>query len=274
MAYPSAGLYEVAAHGANASLAIGKTGVWNPETYREWARLMLPVPDDALSNQTAEGLLTRLLSPNIVVYSEENRRISEFLQAHPGSGEGYLQAAILCGVMAFNDHSGMFRDIRPALNRMTAFLAAADVLGVSKDLPGMKVAEALRLTLCGQQRDALAMKLPTQGKLADWKEIIRLRNSMDWRSGRSAAVMGSPALQHEYFRALTMAINEMAGIDFLEESKLEQIDLNYCRIANERYLSVRGGHLFTEPFWFPNCGRSLMPPRMKATLPLINHGRG
>lgn len=251
LAYPSAGLYEVAAHGANASLAIGKTGVWNPETYREWARLMLPVPDDALSNQTAEGLLTRLLSPNIVVYSEENRRISEFLQTHPCSGEGYLQAAILCGVMAFNDHSGMFRDIRPALDRVTAFLAAADVLGVSQDSPGMKVAEALRLTLCGQQRDALAMNLPTQGKLADWKEIIRLRNSMDWRSGRSAAAMGSPALQHEYFRALTMAVDEYTGIEFLEEIKLEQIDLDYCRIANERYLSVSGGHLFTKPVLVP-----------------------
>lgn len=251
LAYPSAGLYEVAARGVNTSLAVGKTGVWNPETYREWARLMLPAPDDALSNQTAEGLLTRLLSPGIVVYSEENRRISEFLQAHPGSGEGWLQAAILCGVMAFNDHSGMFRDIRPALDRMTAFLAAADVLGVSKESPGRKVAEALRLTLCGQQRDALAMNLPAQGKLADWKEIIRLRNSMDWRSGRPAAGMGSPALQHEYFRALTMAINEMSGIDFLEEIKLEKIDLGYCRIANERYLSVRGGHIFSKPILIP-----------------------
>ncbi|OJU99120.1 MAG: hypothetical protein BGO12_11490 [Verrucomicrobia bacterium 61-8] len=251
LAYPSAGLYEVAAHGVNTSLAVGKTGVWNPETYREWARLMLPAPDNALSNQTAEGLLTRLLSPDIVVFSEENRRISEFLQAHPGSGEGYLQAAILCGVLAFNDHSGMFRDIRPTLNRMTAFLAAADVLGVSKESPGMKIAEALRLTLCGQQRDALAMNLPSQGKLADWKEVIRLRNSMDWRSGRSAAAMGSPALQHEYFRALTMAVDEYTGIDFLKEIKLEEIDLGYCRIANERNLSVSGGHLFSKPVLVP-----------------------
>ncbi|MBN8708294.1 MAG: serine protease [Verrucomicrobia bacterium] len=212
---------------------------------------MLPAPDNALSNQTAEGLLTRLLSPDIVVFSEENRRISEFLQAHPGSGEGYLQAAILCGVLAFNDHSGMFRDIRPTLNRMTAFLAAADVLGVSKESPGMKIAEALRLTLCGQQRDALAMNLPSQGKLADWKEVIRLRNSMDWRSGRSAAAMGSPALQHEYFRALTMAVDEYTGIDFLKEIKLEEIDLGYCRIANERNLSVSGGHLFSKPVLVP-----------------------
>lgn len=248
---PSAGLYEVAARGMNASIAVGKTGIWNPETYREWARLMLPASDPSLSNQTAEGLLTSLLSPSVVVYAQENRGISEFLQAHPGSAEGYLQASILCGVMAFNDHSGMFRDIRPALNRMTAFLAAADALGISNESPGMKIAEALRLTLCGQQRDALAMALPAQGKLADWKEIIRLRNSMDWRSGRSAAAMGSPALQHEYFRALTMAVDEYSGIDFLEESKLEKIDLDYCRIANERFLSVSGGHLFTKPVLIP-----------------------
>jgi len=247
LAYPSAGVYEVAAHGANTSLSVGKTGVWNPETYREWARLMLPAPDDALSNQTAEGLLTRLLSPSLTVYLEENRRISDFLQTHPGSPDGCLQAAILSGVIAFNDHSGKFRDIRPALDRMTAFLAAAEALGAPKDSAEMKIAEAMRLTLCGQQAAALAVGLPAQGKLADWREIIRLRNTMDWRSGRSAAEMGSPALKHEYFRALTFAINEMAGMEFLKSLPQEQLDLEYCRIANETDLSVSGGHVFSKP---------------------------
>ncbi len=251
LAYPSQGKYEVSGLGAAASLHVGQTGVWNPETYLEWARLMLPTPDAALSNQTAEGLLAKLLSPGLSVYLEENRRISDFLQAHPGSADGFLQAAILCGAIAFNDHSGKFRDIRPALNRMTAFLAAAEALGAPGDSAEMKIAEAMRLTLCGQQTDALAINLPAQGKLSDWKEIIRLRNTMDWRSGRSAAEMGSPALKHEYFRALTLAINEMAGMEFLKSLPQEQLDLNYCRIANETDLSVSGGHVFSEPILKP-----------------------
>lgn len=251
LAYPSQGHYEVSCLGATAPLPVGQAGVWNPETYLGWAKLMLPTPDAALSNQTAEGLLTKLLSPGIEVYLGENRRISDFLQAHPGSPEGYLQAAILSGAIAFNDHSGKFRDIRPALNRMTAFLAAAEALGASKDSPEMKIAEAMRLTLCGQQTAALAVNLPAQGKLADWREIIRLRNTMDWRSGRSAAEMGSPALKHEYFRALTFAVNEMAGMEFLKALPQEHLDLEYCRIANETDLSVSGGHVFSKPVLKP-----------------------
>jgi len=247
LSYPSQGNYEVGCFGATASLRVGQIGVWNPETYLDWARLMLSTPDTVLSNQTAEGLLTKLLSPGIDVYLEENRRISDFLQAHPGSADGYLQAAILSGAIAFNDHSGKFRDIRPALNRMTAFLAAAEALGAPKDSAEMKIAEAMRLTLSGQQADALAVNLPTQGKLADWKEIIRLRNTMDWRSGRSAAEIGSSALKHEYFRALTFAVNEMAGMEFLKSLPQEQLDLEYCRIANETDLSVSGGHVFSKP---------------------------
>ncbi|HEY5792590.1 MAG TPA: hypothetical protein VIS74_04785 [Chthoniobacterales bacterium] len=197
-------------------------------------------------------LARTLLSSSQSIYFKENARISSFLQAHPNSGQGHLQATFLLGTIALNDYSGDFRDIRIPLNRMIAHLAAADALGVPRDHPNRQFVEVLRLTLCGQQADALAaLKTwkPPQGFeaiLADWQEIFRLRNTQDWRESRSAALHGSPALKREYFRALVKAINATAGLDFLREAKI-QPDPALWRIANESSLSVSDGHTFSKP---------------------------
>jgi len=234
-----------------------ETGIWKPETYRPWALKVLPKSDPASPNQSAKECAFSLLSPDLKTLLAENDRISAFLNLHPGSAAGHLQAALLVGTIALNDYSGRFQDIRIPLNRMVAHLAAADALGLPSDDRGRQLAEAMRLTLSGLQADALASvkSWPSDHGFGDWEAILKLRNTTDWRDGRTAALTGSPALQSEYYRALCKALSVSDGLRFLgdikgtKEKKSSPADAqaSWYRIPNEFGRSVSESHAVTTP---------------------------
>lgn len=245
------GVYDVRWGGQKAVVSVSE-GVWNPATYQSWATDVLAPAQTAEPDVTCAECAQTLLDPGVKTFQHENARISGFLNAHPASAQGHLQAAMLVGTVALNDFSGTFRDLRIPLNRMTAHLAAADALGLKSTDSGRQLAEALRLTLCGQQAAALAqLDAWDRGEdpgLAEWDAILRLRNTLDWRNGGEAAVAGSRALKLEYFRALTHAIGASVGAEFLEAAGIEP-DIAVCRIANEVSLSIGDGHRFTRPLF-------------------------
>lgn len=224
------------------------SGVWNPVTYKPWAAEFFSTPDSATPDVSSMGCAKTLLDPSFKVFAGENTRLSEFLVAHPSSADAHLQAALLLGTIALNDYSGEFRDTRIPLNRMVAHLAAAEALGTSPAAPARLLAEGIRLTLCGQQAAALEAMAswPDIPELKEWKEILRLRNTLDWREGREAALKGGPALRYEYFRALANGINAASAVEFLKESEAEP-DSTFWHIANETSLSVENGHVFSKP---------------------------
>ncbi len=242
-----AGHYELKWEGKKETVSLA-TGVWNPATYKTWAKSLLLPSDPVSPSLSSLACAETLLNPDFKVLAAENERLSKFLSEHPASAAGHLQAALLVGTIALNDYSGMFCDLRIPLNRMTSHLAAADALGMQPGDPARQLAEGLLLTLCGQQADALTSVAawPEEREMKEWKAILRLRNTWDWREGRSSALAGSPALRREYFRALSHALDVANAMEFFKESGV-QPDIAYWRIANERPLSVQQGHLFSKP---------------------------
>lgn len=243
----SARSYQVIGDGGKGTVSVAD-GVWNPASYQDLVKNLWPVSGSTQPEVTSLACASTLLVPTLDVFFAENQRISDFLTKHPDSAEGHLQAALLVGTIGLNDYSGKFRDVRIPLNRMTAHLAAADALGAVPSDPVRLLAEGIRLTLCGQQADALAAveTWPETPELGEWAAILRLRNTLDWRNERAAAMAGSAGLQYEYFRALARAIESQKGIEFLEEIKAEP-EVTYWRAANETKLSVQTGHVFTKP---------------------------
>lgn len=247
--------YEVTVSGATAVVST-KHGVWNPGTYAGLAKSLFPSTTSngqavSLPDVSGSSFARRLLTPDIDKLVAESTRVATFVGAHPRSPEGHVQAALLLGTLALNDHAGTFRDVRTPLNRLVAHLTLADAFGAQTSEPSRRLAEALRLTLIGQQADALAIigQLPRDDAAwTEWAALLRLRNTCDWREGRETALHGSDALKLEYFRALTIAINADAGVQFLREGKIP-LNLGFARIANETGLSVGNGHVFTKPIF-------------------------
>lgn len=221
-------------------------GVWNPASYETWAKQVMGTPDPAVPDATNWQLAQSLLTPGFSVFYTENQRISQFLNQHPTSAAGHLQAALLLGTVALNDFAGEFSDIRIPLNRMVAHMAAAMAMGISLDDPAWRLAESLRLTLCGQQSDALKSLASWKdtGFMPEWNSILHLRNTSDWRGLRQSSAAAGPALKTEYFRALSHAIDPAAGIEFLKETG-EPPQIANWRAANECNLSVSLGHMIS-----------------------------
>lgn len=243
--------YEVTA-GEKRQVVSLKSGVWHPASYVSLAQGMLAAPaaaeDDAAQILTCAGAL---LTPNLKTFVAENRRISRLLSERPTSASGHVQAALLLGTIALNDYSGQFRDVRPLLNRLTAHLAAADALDGTSTAAGRQLGEVLRLTLCGQQAEALvALKSFSSAEdktLEEWIGVLVLRNTCDWRGGHKRAMAGSEALKQEYFRALVRSVGAEAGVNFIKDAGIKP-NVGYWRIANEVALSVENGHRFTKSF--------------------------
>lgn len=228
-------------------------GVWNPETYRRWVDLLLSGAKPTSEVGVGSDLAKKLLEPDLETFLAESKSISDLLQAHPNSSLGHIDAALLLGTIGLNDYAGCFRDIRPVLNRMVAHLAVADALGANQEWTSRQLAEAIRLTLCGQQANALSVIDRWTGAewqtpaFQGWAALLRLRNTDDWREKSELAKAGPEALRYEYFRALT----EVADVDmartFLDDLKIEPT-ISYFRMANESSLSVANGHYFTSPW--------------------------
>ncbi len=241
--------YEVMMAGKARVISI-EQGVWNPASYQSFAKEFFTTTEVTSPTLSDTECAEALLSPDLKTFIAENKRLSDFLSEHPASAAGHVQASLLLGTIALNDYSGAFRDVRIPLNRMIAHLAAADALSVQTQTTGRSLAESLRLTLCGRQVEALAsLEDFSSGQdkvLAEWAVILRLRNTGDWRADRGHALSGSDALKHEYFRALVRSVSCAMGIQFLKEAEVKP-DAGYWRIANEEFLSVGHGHVFSKP---------------------------
>jgi len=228
-------------------------GVWNPASYASWAGVLFEGAKPASEVGTAGDLVGKLLTPTLEVLLEQNSSISQMLQAHPNSSFGHIDAALLLGTIGLNDYAGCFRDTRPVLNRMVAHLAVADALGARQDWPTRQLAEAIRLTLCGQEADALKLMEQWTGPewqapgFQGWTSLLRMRNTDDWRDQQAIAKAGPEALRYEYFRALVDVTNAEKAREFLENAGISP-KAAYYRIANQGSLSISNGHHFTLPW--------------------------
>jgi len=72
---------------------------------------------------------------------------------------------------------------------------------------------------------------------------LLMRATLDWRIAGEVMAESPAALRHEFFRCLLLAADDGVALEFLRKIKDESSE--YCRIANERRLSVSGGHAFS-----------------------------
>lgn len=229
-----------------------ESGVWNPASYQPLAKEFFKQADASPVALSDQDFAEVLLSPGLTTFITQDRRLSLFLTEHPASASAQVQAALLVGTIALNDHAGSFRDLRIPINRMIAHLAAADALGAAPEsMPGRRLAESLRLTLCGRQADALVsltdLASAQNPVLVEWATVLRLRNTGDWREDRALALQGTEALKHEYFRALVRSVGAGMGLQFLRDAGVKP-QAGYWRIANEVSLSVSHGHIFSKSY--------------------------
>jgi tetratricopeptide (TPR) repeat protein len=219
---------------AVARLAIGKNN--NPETgifHTPVHRTLLDLTPDTLTRVSGE--------------------LSRELSAHMRSASLHEAAALTLGAFALRESSGRFNDVRWALNRMTAHLAMAHALSNGKpDLDG-RLAEAVRLTLSGQQTLALAV-LRSLGAGTDpesvrsWRSALHLRITEDWRELK--APWGASRLeQQEYLRARRATVPATSSLLELERLKIDPEDsADWIRILQNatRDMAVEEGRLVTE----------------------------
>jgi hypothetical protein len=232
-----AGRYLLRSGNATGQVDLG-TGVWTPATYLSWAQTHLKPGTETLTPAADEECVKALLTPGWKVLLGEDQRISEALRQNPASARAHTQAAVLVGTLALNEYAGHFEDARLYLNRVTAHLAAAQALGQSVDEPIFRLAQAIRLTLTGEQStalpliDALRTETGINRAYQEWALLLRLRVTCDWREGRESAAAGSPALRQEYFRALVRATAVTKGLEFWAEIG-NPAGAEMPRIANE-----------------------------------------
>ena len=157
-----------------------------PEGYMAGAAALLggtPTPTESADHNARAALV--IVSRQTLL--AENTRLSALLAVDPRSASTQESAALLLGAFALRETTGIFGDVRPALPRMTARLAAAHVLRWRTDTVDCALARIVLEVLAGHQREALTRLdrlAPRFATAADraWDRALRLRITGNWRA--------------------------------------------------------------------------------------------
>jgi tetratricopeptide (TPR) repeat protein len=235
--------------GAPAQMVTAQPHVWAPATYDALARSLLSSlkPSPAPASPPVLEALTDLRG---VVIEAESRRVSDRVTAHPLDASAHEQAALVAGALGLREAAGIYADLRPTLNRMSAHLAfARAVRGDAPPGPDGRLAEIVLSTLVGRQREALAalesLKAgrPTKAESA-WIDALMTRNDGDWKRIKSPA--SATLLERtEYFRAAGRGSGVAQALAALGP-RLEPV-ADWGREVLQRNFSVDEGHQFVPP---------------------------
>jgi hypothetical protein len=160
--------------------------VWDPVTYARVAATLFRTsrPRPAVRDHNVRA---PLVTPTTEVLLAESARLGSVLARTPASASAHESAALLVGALAMQESPDFFGDVRPALARITAHLAAADALR-DPDQPTLDgaLARIVLLTLIGHQEaavrglDGMALRLTGPAERA-WERALRLRITGNWR---------------------------------------------------------------------------------------------
>lgn len=253
----SPAVFSVALDGVPQQTLRIETHLWDARNYAGLAAVITGArplatggsnPDQDAS--TALASLDALTAPDLDVLLAEDRRVSAALRGRGASASTHERAALLLGAMVLREGAGVFTDERPALSRMTAHLAVAQVLrGARRPGPAGVVAEAIVHAGVGRERDARAAVEPfhTDGQpavLSAWARAIDLRVTGNWRA-LAWPTRATPLERLEYGRALRHRIGDARLLTWLERSG-EEPSGRWARIALAFSYSVGAGQWFGE----------------------------
>jgi hypothetical protein len=229
--------------------------LWSPRTYAPLAQSLFtagagsPVPADRVADHNVRAALVDL---RVEVLLDVNERISAVLTSDMRSAAAHESAALLVGAHALRESWTVFGDVRTALSRMSAHLAAADALrGQNAETLDGALARAVLTLLTGAQRDALAMvdgldRRVTTAPDKSWTRALRLRITGDWRTPMTGDATLLERL--EQARALRTRVGSDAFLDFLDTFPPENVT-DWHRIVLSEFagwFNVETGHRFTE----------------------------
>lgn len=221
--------------------------VWDPATYQAWCKVVSSEPASA-DSFTRPDILSELLTPDTAKFLATDERLSRELADHPRQPEIYTDAALLLGTMAWFDGAGYFQDYRPLLNRMTAYLAAADALGAKGD--NREMATILRLVLVHDQVSALQKIAAARaaGNLPQpWLDALQVTADGDWRKTEPTAANGPLLLQLAHYHILTQNMNANKAEAFRQKLEKPASTINWWRYISQATLSVGQGHQYCQP---------------------------
>lgn len=224
--------------------------LWDPRGYVDLAKALgAAAPAKAETRETGESerLLGALLDGTTMTLLTEDATLAPRLR--PGTA-AHEQAALILGVHALDEGAARFSDVRPALSRMTAHLAATPggASGASATPAGV-VARALLLTLIGRETEALAPMVPLTAATAPpaqqaWARVVRLRATGDWRVLKQAT-KATLRERVEYGRALSERLSPDALVAWLTETD-QPMTVHWPRILLASAWSVPVGNIFAE----------------------------
>ncbi len=221
--------------------------VWDPASYSAVAAELLGTAHVEREFRP-ESILSELADARPSALVELNTRVSAMLAGHFRSPAAHQQAALLLGAFALREASGPFMDHRPALNRMTAHLAAARGLDASVTTLDGRVAEVILLAVIGRQvdarhnLDAIRAEL-TAARQDAWARVLALRICDDWRT--PPATSASLLERLEYVRAVRARTTVSRSLTALDSvSQKEQELPEWGRLAAVDGMDVETGNRF------------------------------
>jgi hypothetical protein len=189
--------------------------------------------------------LTSLDVPTLI---ESSKVVSQMLAANMRNPRAHESAALVIGAFALRDAADLFTDVRWALNRMTAHLAAAKALRVDDQRsPDGAIANVVLLVLANHHARALA-ELGTLGSgtppepMNAWVRAMHLRITQDWRT-LPEPTNASRLEKLEYFRARRATVKRQRPSVLLSMVG-EPIAADFMRIGQEGHLGVEDAHTF------------------------------
>jgi hypothetical protein len=226
--------------------------VWSPGTYVPVVeRLLRNRP--RLANAADEidfGTRTALTHLKVDVLLDQNERISGALRRDMLSASGHESAALLVGAFALRESVSLFRDVRPAMSRMTAHLSIAQALRGSGDPSNDgRCALVILTTLAGLERRAMQMVDGLEQHAASdtdrtWARALRLRITGDWR-GLQRSDTGTLLVQLEYARAVRARLGTDAFLNYVDTLPKSELT-DWHRIALESLsFTIEAGNRFT-----------------------------
>lgn len=154
---------------------------WDPDLWQDFL-VAIDFPKDSVPNKLFDHSISRLLEMNQLQNYDDIFRYNEIysraLSENPLDPELHRNAAILLGLMAWQEGHHDFSNRLEYLNRITPHLAIARYLNedIVED-PNYIFARVLLLSLVGRHAEVLESldKIPNEENFVSWKRVLELR---------------------------------------------------------------------------------------------------
>ena len=224
-----------------------KDQLWDENNYKPIVEALLSASDlhmPPASDQQDSELLEQTASGDMAVLIRAAKQVSESLTRSPLDAALHEKAAFIIACFALHEAAGIFSDVRPALNQITAHLAIAQQLEHKQSDCG-RIAKIISLSLAGREAEAVASLSTLPPSLNSWITTLQIRTTGNWRA-LADPEHGTRLQQFEYFRALRERGLCPKSRKFLAKLRGAR-DPDWIRIAMEDNLSVDEGHAFAGP---------------------------